>query len=259
MHGGYYSIFNTDLSLNEAIEPLVNEDTKIIICSLCSNVTGKSINLSELSAIARRHNLDLILDASQYIGHIKLDLKDIYYTALCSAGHKSLFGIQGSGFAIINDTMLFDTIVEGGSGVDSFSEEMPLLLPERYEAGTLATPAIVSLGAGVKYLSEIGINNVETKLRSVTQILNDELKLIPGLTLYGSNNGIASFNVRDLTSSYVSGILDENNIATRSGFHCSPLIHNKLGTRDRGAVRVSLSYFNTENEIYKFISVLSKI
>ncbi len=258
-YDGYYSIFNSDLAPIDAIEPLICEETTIIICSLCSNVTGKTINLVELSDIARRHNLKLVLDVSQYVGHIKLDLRNIYYTALCSAGHKSLFGIQGSGFAIINDCMLLDTLVEGGSGIDSFSEEMPLLLPERYEAGTLSTPAIASLGAGINYLSKIGMDNVELKLGSLTQIINDELKFIPGVTTYGANNGIISINVRNLPSSYVSEILNKNNIATRSGFHCSPLIHKKLGTSEQGAVRISLSYFNTEKEIHKLIKVLDRI
>lgn len=258
-HGGEYSIFNSDLPLKDAIEPLIREDTEVIISTLCSNVTGKYVNLYNLSDIAKQHNLKLILDGSQYLGHSKLDLANVYYTALCSAGHKGLFGIQGSAFAIINDCKLFDTLTEGGSGVDSFSEVMPQLLPERYEAGTLPTPAIASLGSGIKYLSSVGIDNVERKLQSLTNILKYELSEVPDLTLYGACGGIASFNIRDLPSSYVSEILDKNNIATRSGFHCSPLIHQKLGTKERGAVRVSLSYFNIENEIYDLIKILRKI
>ena len=258
-YGGEYSVFNSDLPLNEAIEPLIRNDTDIIISTLCSNVTGKFIKVDELSAIAKQNGLKLILDASQYLGHSKLDLTNVYYTALCSAGHKGLFGIQGSAFAIINDYKLFDTLTEGGSGIDSFSKTMPQLLPERYESGTLSTPAIASLGSGIKYLSNIGIDKVERKLQSLTDILNDGLSDVQNLTLYGANNGIASFNIRDLPSSYVSNILDKCNIATRSGFHCSPLIHKKLGTMERGAVRVSLSYFNTENEIYDLIRILRKI
>ena len=258
-HGGDYSIFNSDLPLNKGIEPLIRDDTDVIISTLCSNVTGRFIKIDELSKIAKRNNLKLILDASQYLGHSKLNLTNVYYTALCSAGHKGLFGIQGSAFAIINDCKLFDTLTEGGSGVDSFSETMPQLLPERYESGTLPTPAIVSLGAGIKHISSIGIDTVERKIEYLTNILIDELSAIPNLTLFGANSGIASFNLRDLPSSYVSEFLDRNNIATRSGFHCSPLIHKKLGTEERGAVRVSLSYFNTENEIYELIKILRKI
>ena len=258
-YGGEYSIFSTEAPLNESLCPLIREDTELIICTLCSNVTGQIINLSELSSIAKRNNLKLILDASQCIGHIAIDLSDKYFTALCSAGHKSLFGIQGSGFAIINDEKIFDTLCEGGSGVDSFSTEMPLLLPERYEPGTLSTPSIASLGAGIKYLNKVGINEVERQISYLTEMLKAHLKSISSVKVYGVNNGIASFNVNDYPSSYVSDLLDKREIATRSGFHCSPLIHKRLGTTKQGAVRVSMSIFNTEKEIHALYKILKEI
>ena len=182
-----------------------------------------------------------------------------YYTALCSAGHKSLFGIQGSGFAIINDDKIFDTLCEGGSGVDSFSQEMPLLRPERYDAGTVSTPSIVSLGAGIKFLNKMGMDEVQKRISDLSEILKFYLKKIPSINIYGVNNGIASFNLKDYPSSYVSDLLDKSNIATRSGFHCSPIIHQKLGTSKRGAVRVSMSIFNTEKEIYSLYNALKGI
>ena len=228
---------------------LIRNDTKVIISTLCSNVTGKIVDLNKLSALAKQFDLKLILDASQYIGHKDIDLSDTHYSALCSAGHKSLFGIQGSGFAVINDQELLDTLCEGGSGVDSFSLEMPLMLPERYEAGTLSTPAIVSLGAGIKYLNEIGINKIDNQILTLTKALEYYLKDIPSIKIYGIENGIASFNVKDYPSSYVSDILDKNGIATRSGFHCSPIVHQRLGTTTKGAVRVSMSIFNTEKDL----------
>ena len=258
-HNGDYSIFNTDLTPSESVTPLIREDTKIIISTLCSNVTGKNINLSELSAIAKQHGLMLVLDGSQYLGHKSIDLSEIHYTALCSAGHKGLFGIQGSGFAIINEPMLFDTLCEGGSGVDSFSDTMPLLLPERYEAGTLSTPAIVSLGAGIKYINAIGIKEIEHRIFLLTESLKSKLEDIPSIQIYGIDSGIASFNVKDYSSSYVSEILDNNGIASRSGFHCSPLVHRKLGTSNRGAVRISMSIFNTEKDLQALYKVLKTI
>ncbi len=258
-HNGEFSIFNTSSSLNESLCPLIRDDTKIIISTLCSNVTGKIVNLNELSRIAKQYNLKLILDASQYIGHADIDLTNIYYTALCSAGHKSLFGIQGSGFAIVNDDRIFDTLCEGGSGVDSFSSEMPILLPERYEAGTQSTPSIVSLGAGIKFLNKVGMDEVQNKISDLSMILKSYLENIPSINIYGINNGIASFNLKDYPSSYVSDLLDKSNIATRSGFHCSPIIHKKLGTSKRGAVRISMSIFNTEKEIYSLYKILKRM
>ena len=250
-YDGTLSVFNSDFPVTDAIEPLIQSDTKIIISTLCSNVTGKIINLSELSAIAKKHGLKLVLDASQYLGHAKINLEGTYYTAICSAGHKSLFGIQGSAFAAINEDELFDTLMEGGSGVDSFSRVMPILMPERYEAGTLSTPAIVSLGAGIDYLNSIGMTEVEHHIKKMTDLLYEVLVGVPRLTLYGAENGIASFNLYNLRSSYVSDVLDKRGILTRPGFHCAPLIHQKLGTNEYGAVRVSLSYFNSDKDIYE--------
>ena len=257
--GGKLSIFDSDKQLSEAITPLIRNDTTLLISTLCSNVTGKTINLSELSLIAKRYGLSLVIDASQYVGHAPLSLRDTYFTALCSAGHKSLFGIQGSAFAIIKDAGLFDTLTEGGSGVDSFSRAMPILLPERYEAGTLPTPAIASLGRGVEFINSVGIHEVESKIKHLTALMKQELSSIPSLSLYGVENGIAAFNVADYPSSYVSDRLDRCNIATRSGFHCAPLIHEKLGTKARGAVRASLSYFNSEKDIYALTRAIRDI
>ena len=257
--GGEFSVFNTDIPIRQAIEPLIKSNTRAIISTLCSNVTGKIVDFNELSDIAKRHNLKLILDASQYIGHKKLSLNDSYFTALCSAGHKSLFGIQGSAFAIINDYGLLDTLTEGGSGVDSFSETMPILLPERYEAGTLSTPAIASLYAGIDFLNTIGMERIERRLEYMTSLAISRLKDIPTITTYGANNGIISFNVKDYTSSHVADFLDKQGFATRSGYHCAPLIHKKLGTVERGAVRVSFSYFNKENEIHALCKALQTI
>ena len=258
-HDGELSVFNSDLNVRDAIIPLIRSDTKVIISTLCSNVTGKSINLNDLSYIAKEYKLKLILDGSQCIGHTRIKINDVYYSALCCAGHKGLFGIQGSAFAIINDPELFDTLTEGGSGVDSFSPFMPELLPERYEAGTLATPAIVSLGSGVKYIQNIGIDEIEKHILQMTNTLKDVLESIRSVRVLGVENGIASFNVGNYSSSHVAKMLDNEGIATRSGFHCAPLIHQKLGTNEIGAIRVSLSYFNNEKEIYSLYKALKKI
>lgn len=258
-YGGSVSVFDSDLPIDEAITPLLRDNTKFIISTLCSNVTGKIINFNDLSSFAKKRNIKLIIDASQYIGHARLDLHNSYFTVICCAGHKNLFGIQGSAFAIINDTRMFDTFVEGGSGIDTFSIKMPDLLPERYEAGTLSTPAIVSLNAGIKYIEDIGINNVETHLANLTSMLTDELSSMKKIKIYGAYNGIAAFNIGDISSSIIAKRLDEHEICIRSGFHCSPLIHKKMKTNDQGALRVSFSYFNKESEIMQLVHFLKQI
>lgn len=257
-YGGELSIFNTDQPLASSILPLIRSDTRAIISTLSSNVTGKTVYIYELSKIAKENGLKLILDASQYSGHKVLNLEGLYFSALCCAGHKGLFGIQGSGFAIINDEELMDTVCEGGSGIDSFSHVMPELLPERYEAGTLSTPSVASLYAGISFINQTGIGTIEKKLNYLTGALSDRL-IDLGATVYGAENGIIAFNLKNYNSSYVSDALDKYGIATRSGFHCSPLVHEKLGTTERGAVRVSLSYFNTEQEIERLCYTLRRI
>ena len=258
-YGVDISVFNTDIPLRESIAPLIRPDTRCIITTLCSNVTGKILDISILSQIAKENNLKLIFDASQYAGHRDINLNGLYFTALCCAGHKNLFGIQGSAFAIINEHELLDTLCEGGSGIDSFAKEMPEMLPERYEAGTLSTPSIASLHAGISFLKRVGIHRVENRINALTSLLYEELSMIPQLTVYGSENGIVSFNLKDHNSSYVSDELDKLGFATRSGFHCAPLVHEKLMTTERGAVRVSLSYFNTIKEIHQLCFALRHI
>ena len=258
-YGGELSVFDSSKPVGEAISALIRPDTKIIISTLCSNVNGCFINLPELSEVARRYNLSLIIDASQHLGHAPISLDGIHFTALCSAGHKGLFGIQGSAFAVINCEELFDTLTEGGSGVDSFSPSMPMLLPERYESGTLPTPAIVGLNEGIRFINEVGIGEIEGRILHLTNILKNELDGIKKLSVYGVKNGIAAFNLANIPSSVLSEQLDKSGIATRSGFHCAPLIHKKLGTDKVGAVRASLSYFNTENDIYRLVKSIKHI
>lgn len=258
-YSGEYSVYDTDKPLSEAIIPLIRDDTRIIVTSLASNVTGKVQDLNELSKIAKRYNLRLVLDASQYVGHRKLDLSSVYWDALCAPGHKALFGLQGSGFIAFREGCDIDTLMEGGSGSDSFDEEMPILPPERFEAGTLATPAIVGLCSGISFLRDYGMQSVENKYKRLTERMLDILSSIEGVKTYGCNNGIASFNLRNIPSSVLSDELNREQICTRGGIHCAPLIHKKMGTERSGALRVSLSVLNTDKELDKLYRALLRI
>lgn len=258
-YGCSVSFFNSSLPLNNAIIPLIRNDTKVIVTTIASNVTGQILDLAELSSISDKYGIKLIIDASQYIGHLPINLENTSYHIICSAGHKALFGIQGSGFAAFKSGETLDTLVEGGNGIDTFSPDMPILLPERYEAGTLCTPAIVSLWAGVGFINEVGQENIVKHMNMLTDRIKDILYSFPGVTVYGADNGIISFNINDYSSSYVSQLLDEDNIATRPGYHCSPHIHKKLGTESRGAVRISLSYLNSIKDCDQLFKSLKRI
>ena len=253
-----YSVFNSDNDLFSELCPLVKKNTQYIISSISSNVTGKRIELGELYRCASKLNLKLIVDASQYVGHYPINLSEAPIDALCAPGHKALFGIQGSGFVVLGDCRC-DTLLEGGNGADSKNPEMPHFSPERYEAGTLSTPSIVSLSAGIDFLLEYGIKEIEARIDYLSSIAKERLETLDGIKLYGAEGGIISFNLSDIPSSEVARLLDKWGICVRGGLHCSPLIHKKLGTQDTGIVRASLSVMNTLSDIDALYYALKRI
>ena len=260
-HGITYKCFSTDGDISENIEKLIGKQTRCIISTLQSNVTGDAIPLGVLSAVKRRYGLVLIIDASQAAGHRRIDLSKACYDAFCAPGHKGLLGIQGSGILILSDgNRCRESFVEGGSGSESYSKSMPAYLPDRYEAGTLPAPSIVSLGAGIRYINGRGIAEIENHLSALTEAAKERLAEINGVTVYTrSAGGILAFNVRDFPSSDVSGRLDRKGICTRGGLHCSPSVHEKLGTIERGCVRASFSCMNTMYDIEKLVKEIRLI
>lgn len=245
------SVFRSDGNLSDNIEAVLHEDTAAIVSTLCGNVSGERIPLSVLSKIRERHpNIKLITDASQAIGHEEINLKRTPCDILCAPGHKGLFGIQGCGFAVFCDDALRDSFIEGGSGSDSISPEMPEYLPDRFEAGTLPTPAIVTLGSGIRYLNKLGMIEISKRLSDYSAKLCDRLDALGKLRLLArTDSGVISFVWKDVPSSRIADALDRRGICTRSGLHCAPSAHRKFGTLETGAVRVSLSVLNTERDI----------
>ena len=255
-----YSFFNSySDDLEREINRNIRPDTKAIVSTLASNVTGKEISLETLSKIAREQNIKLIVDASQYIGHKKIDLKKTPCTALCAPAHKALFGIMGLGFAVFSEKIEILTIMEGGSGSTSKSLYMPPSLPERLEAGTMPLPAIAALSEGIKYIRKIGIPEIEKKSKKLTDLCSEAILSVPGNVIYGSNLGIVAFNMKNWSSEALCERLNNFDIYVRGGLHCAPIAHQALDTAERGIVRVSLSYFSEEREIYKLSKALKKI
>ena len=244
---------------HEAIIPLIRNDTVGIISTIVSNVTGHRGNLAALSSIAEKYGLFLIIDASQAAGHTLINLDSTPCDVLCAPAHKSLLGIPGAGIAIFKSKKRAETILEGGSGTNSIDKHMPILLPEGYEAGTLPTPSICALGGGLDFIKKIGVLEIEDKINRLTHAAYEMLSDIQGMKIYGASVGIVSFNLCEYNSLFLSSLLDDQKICTRGGLHCSPSVHKKLGTTETGAVRLSFSYFNSENEIYKLYKILRAI
>ena len=255
-YGVKYSTFNSDTDILTSIGFVIRPDTEYLITTLQSNVTGKIIDPIEIYRAAKKYKLKVIIDASQYLGHMQLDLASTPFDMICAPGHKGLMGLQGSGILVVPGDLLPKPLIYGGSGSNSIDRAMPEYMPDRYEAGTLNAPSIISLGAGVEYLTQLGDDYIRERLTGLTNRLR-EILLSVGVRLYGCEGGIACFGFEGMSSSYLAALLDEHGIATRSGLHCAPSIHEKLGTLQNGLVRASLSIHNTDVDLdYLYKSLL---
>lgn len=254
-----YTAFSTKGDIESNIRREIRQDTAGIVCSIASNLTGHRVPIEILSRIAEENGLFLIIDASQAAGHEKIDLTKTPCDVLCAPGHKALFGIQGCGFAYFKDNRRKESFIEGGSGSDSASLNMPELLPEGYEAGTLSVPAIVSLGSGIDYIEKIGINEIRKRLFELTGAMYERLESIPKVKLYKYGCGIVPFNIGSASSSKTAMKLDEYGICVRGGLHCAPSIHRRLGTSDQGAVRISFSFLNNIRQVDKVYKAVREI
>ena len=256
--GVSYSTFDATLSPDISIPPLVKSDTKFIVCTAVSNVNGMEIDIYALSTVAKRHDLGLILDLSQLLGHREIDASILHFSALCAPGHKGLLGLMGSGFAVFSADCTPTPLIDGGSGYDSLNEAMPSQLPERLEAGTLAAPAIISMARGIKYIEGYGTECVGRHLEMLSSYTESLLSTLPRVKFIGSGNGIVAFNIGDIPSVAVADMLDQHGICVRGGLHCAPMAHKSLGTLEQGVVRISYSLFNTFDEVDQLYRLLKK-
>jgi selenocysteine lyase/cysteine desulfurase len=136
---------------------------------------------------------------------------------------------------------------------------MPRLVPEKFEAGTLATPAIVTLGAGIEFINGIGLNAIREHCELLANEIKSTLIEQDKIILYDSYGGIVLFNVIGTDSFTFTEMLNQSRICTRGGLHCAPMAHRQLSTSETGAVRISLSYFNSEKDVDCFAKTIRKI
>lgn len=239
----------------EEMERAVRPETKMIVCTHASNLTGNMIDLERVHAIAKRHGLLLIVDASQTAGVWEIDVQKLGIDVLCFTGHKGLLGPQGTGGMYVRPGVEIRPLLSGGSGIDTYNTHHPAQMPTALEAGTLNGHGIAGLGAAVSYITETGPDTIRERELALMQRFYLGISRIPGVKVYGdfsTNNraAIVSFNIGDYDSSEVSDELNVRyGIVTRPGAHCAPLMHQALGTVDQGAVRFSFSHFNTEEEV----------
>ena len=249
----------------EDFEKAIRPNTKVLVTTHGSNLTGNLLDIGRIGAIAKNHGLTYIVDASQTAGVFDIDVQKMHIDILCFTGHKGLLGPQGTGGIYVREGVQLRPLLSGGSGVQTYLRSHPPQMPTALEAGTLNGHGIAGLGAAVRYLRETGLAAIRAKEQELMRFFYEEVRQIPGITVYGdfttlNRCAIVALNVRDYDSGEVSDALSETyGIATRPGAHCAPLMHKALGTVEQGAVRFSFSHYNTMEEIKIAVSALREL
>lgn len=248
----------------EAFKQLIGPKTDAVICCHVSNVFGFVLPVEEVAELCRRQGVPLIIDASQSAGVLPLDLKALGAAFIAMPGHKGLYGPQGTGVLLCGADTKAATLLEGGTGSASIQQEMPEFLPDRLEAGTHNMPGIAGLLEGVRYVRKRGEGAICRKERQLAQLAQEGLRALPGVRVFGQPDllaqaGVVSFTAEGRDVESIGAGLAERGIAVRTGLHCAPTAHRTAGTLDSGTVRVSLSDFNTQEEIRAFLTAVKAI
>ena len=234
--------------------------TRMLICTHAPNICSTVLPITEIGKLCKKHGIYFVVDASQSAGHIRIDMSKENIDVLCAPGHKGLMGIQGCGFMILGGENVPNTLIEGGSGVDSLNPRMPDYAPERFEVGTLPTPSIAALSEGIKYVSsfspeEIRYHENELFIR-LRYMLENSPSLCAKIYMPDCPGAVMLFNIGDRGSEETGRFLSKKGICSRSGYHCAPLAHASIGTPNGGAVRVSFSHFNKKSELEALVKAL---
>ena len=245
-------------------ERLLRPETRAVVCTHASNLTGNVLDLARIGAFAHAHGLLFIVDASQSAGVLPIDMEKMHIDVLCFTGHKSLMGPQGTGGLCVREGVDIRPWKVGGTGVQTYSAAQPAQMPTRLEAGTLNGHGIAGLGASLDFLRETGIDTIHAHETALLRRFVAGAREIPGVTLYGDfdreRTAVAALNIGSLDSGEVSDILAEDyGIATRPGAHCAPRLHRALGTEEQGAVRFSFGWYNTEEEVDEALRAVREI
>ncbi|NLX61404.1 MAG: aminotransferase class V-fold PLP-dependent enzyme [Tissierellia bacterium] len=243
----------------------IKDNTKLIVITHVSNLTGTIMPIEEIGKIAREKGIYFLVDAAQSAGVYDIDVKRMNIDMLAFPGHKGLLGPQGTGGLYIREGLLLKEIKQGGTGSFSHVLDQPDIFPDRYESGTLNGPGIIGLGAGVKYIFNRGIENIRKHEEELTKHFLEGLSKIDKVKIYGPLNekeqgAVVSINIGNEDSSDISFILDEKyDIQVRPGLHCAPLAHKTIGTFEQGVVRFSFGPFNTHDELDYALKAIREI
>mgnify|MGYP000572386180 FL=1 len=246
-------------------EGFLRPETRALVVTGASNVTGNGTDLARAAEFAHRHGLLLIADAAQTAGELPLNVQALGIDVLCFTGHKALLGPQGTGGLYVRPGLSVRPLVVGGSGVHSFDEQHPAQMPTALEAGTLNVPGLAGLCAGVEWILAQGVETLARREQALTVLFYERIRDLPNVKIYGDPEmtpraPIVSLNIGDEDSARIADILwEEYGICVRAGAHCAPLMHKALGTAEQGTVRFSFSHFNTEAEVLQAAAAVREL
>lgn len=246
-------------------EGFLRPETRALVVTGASNVTGNGTDLARAAEFAHRHGLLLIVDAAQTAGELPLNVQVLGIDVLCFTGHKALLGPQGTGGLYVRPGLSVRPLVVGGSGVHSFDEQHPAQMPTALEAGTLNVPGLAGLCAGVEWILAQGVETLARREQALTVLFYERIRDLPNVKIYGDPEmtpraPIVSLNIGDEDSARIADILwEEYGICVRAGAHCAPLMHKALGTAEQGTVRFSFSHFNTEAEVLQAAAAVREL
>lgn len=243
----------------------IKQNTRLIAVSHASNLTGMIAPIKEIGLMAKEYQIPFLVDGSQSAGILPINVEEMNISLLGFPGHKGLYGPQGTGGLYVHPDLQLEPLLHGGTGSHSELIEQPETRPDRYESGTLNTPGIAGLLAGVEFVLDTGVEEIRKKEWELTQYTLQKFEDIQGIEVYGPPReiervAVIAFNMLGMDASEVAYILDqEYGIAVRSGFHCTPLGHETAGTSEIGAIRISYGYYNTREQVDQLIMALRDI
>lgn len=246
----------------ESFRSLIRPDTKAIVCTIGSNVTGQIMPFLELGMLAEKHGLCFIADGAQACGVIPVKLSD-GINILCTAGHKALYGPTGTGLLISDGKFPITPIMEGGTGSASIELEQPDFLPDSLESGTVNTAGIIALNAGVDFVRKLTLKKIFTHETALCRQFISGISDLDSVIIYRERNAnylpIVLFNIKGMPSDETASALNDMGFALRGGLHCSGLAHKSLGTLPNGGVRFAPSVMNSSSEVAKLVSAVRKL
>jgi selenocysteine lyase/cysteine desulfurase len=250
---------------SESLRAAIAARPDLLVVTASSNVTGALVPFEEIASLCRKEELPVLVDGSQFAGHFPIALCDTDISAFCFAGHKGLLGPEGTGGLWLAEGFDPAPLLCGGTGSDSASELQPMVLPDRYEAGTQNAPALAGLAQAARFLARTGLGEVEKREAALRDRLTRGLVELPSLRVFGPDSGeraspVVSVSAESMPPSELAVELGKRGIAVRPGLHCAPSAHRAIGSLESGGtLRLSPGFFTTEAEIDEALSAMEEI